>query len=120
MPNPTVTSRDPFQRATADAEAKYGRWFPLLPTLAASLASSLMVVVAAGLPGPGQDLTPVLKILLVVNSVTTLLAFLFERHVLRKKSRLHDQRWRMLRAEAARLRDTHDISWPVLVAQRQE
>ncbi len=38
MPDPTILLRDRFERAKADAEAKYGRWQPLMPTVSACLA----------------------------------------------------------------------------------
>lgn len=119
MPDPTILSRDPFQRAKADAEAKYGRWRPLMPTLSACLTSSLIVVTAAGLLGTGADPARALRVVLAVIGVVTLSAFLSEWLLLKKKSRLIDQRWKMLSAEAARLREARSTSWHGLALQRR-
>ena len=118
MPDPTIISRDAFQRAKADAEAKYGRWQPFAPTLSVCLASSMIVVVAVGSLGVGTDPARALWVISVVTGVATLIAYFCESRVLRKKSRLIDQRWQMLRAEAARQRGMHNTSWQGLVAQR--
>ena len=121
MPDPTIISRDPFQRAKADAEAKYGTWQPLRPTLSVCLASSVIGVAVAiiGVLGAGTDPARALEAILVVIGAATLLTYLYESHLLRKKLRLIDQRWQMLSAETARLRETCNRSWQGLVAQRQ-
>jgi hypothetical protein len=119
MPDPTIISRDPFQRAKADAEAKYGRWPPLMPTLSVCLASSMIVVALVGVLGVGTDPARALKVIPVVIGVATLLAYFYESHLLKQKSRLIDQRWQTLRGEAARLRETRNTSWQGLVAQRR-
>ena len=120
MPDPTIIVRDPFQRAKADAEAKYGNWQPLAPTLSVCLASSMIVVAAAGIFGIGSDPERALKAIPVVIGAATLLTYLYETHLLRKKLGLIDQRWQMLSAETARLRETCNTSWQDLVAQRLE
>ena len=121
MPDPTIISRDPFQRAKADAEAKYGSWQPLRPTLTVCFASSLIgaAVAIIGVLGTGADLARALEVISVVIGSATLLTYLYESHLLRKKLRLIDQRWQMLSAETARLRETCNRSWQSLVAHRQ-
>lgn len=119
MPDPTILSRDPFQRARADAEAKYGRWRPLIPALSAGLALSLVLLTAARHLGVGGDPVRSLEVLFVAMGVAILTAYLSERRLLRKKARLIDQRWRMLSAEAARLREAHNTSWQGLVLQKR-
>jgi hypothetical protein len=121
MPDPTIISRDPFQRAKADAEAKYGTWQPLRPTLSVCLASSVIGVAVAiiGVLGAGTDPGRAFEAITIVIGVATLLTYLYESHLLRKKLRLIDQRWQMLSAETARLRETCNRSWQGLVAQRQ-
>lgn len=119
MPDPTILVRDPFQRAKADAEAKYGSWQPLAPTLSVCLASSTIVVAASGIFGIGSDPERALKVIPVVIGLATLLAYFYELYLLKRKSRLIDQRWQMLSAEAARLRKTHNTSWQGLVALRR-
>jgi ABC-type phosphate transport system permease subunit len=121
MPDPTIISRDPFQRAKADAEAKYGSWQPLRPTLSVCLASSLFGVAVAiiGAVGTGSEPARALEAIPVVIGAATLLTYFYESHLLRKKLRLIDQRWQMLSAETARLRETCNRSWQGLVAQKQ-
>jgi hypothetical protein len=119
MPDSTILSRDPFHRAKADAEAKYGRWRPLVPTLSACLAASLIVVTAAALLGIGANPARALTVMAAVIGMATLIAYVSEWHLLKKKARLIDQRWRMLSAEAARLRDARDTSWHGLALQRR-
>jgi hypothetical protein len=118
MPDPTILSRDPFQRAKAEADEKYGCWRPLMPTLSACLASSMIMVTAAGVLGIRADPSRAFTTISVVIGVATLLAYVWEWRLLRKKSRLIDQRWRKLSAEAARLREAADTSWRGLAAQR--
>ena len=119
MPDPTIISRDAFHRAKADAEAKYGRWQPLVPTLSVCLASSMIMVVAASVVGAGTDPARALQVMAVVIGAATVLTYFYESRLLRKKSRLIDQRWQMLRAEAARQRAMPNTSWQGLVAQRR-
>lgn len=121
MPDPSIITRDPFQRAKADAEAKYGSWQPLRPTLSVCFASSLIGVAVAivGVLGAGSDPVRALEVISVVIGSATLFTYLYESHLLRKKLRLIDQRWQMLSAETARLRETCNTSWQGLVAQRQ-
>jgi hypothetical protein len=118
MPDPTILSRDPLQRAKADAEAKYGRWRRLVPTLSACLASSL-IVAAAEFLGVGADPARSLKVISMVIAVATLIAYACEWHLLKRKARLIDQRWRVLTAEAARLREAHSTAWQGLAHQRR-
>ncbi len=119
MPDPTILSRDPFQRAKADAEAKYGSWRPPTPILWACLASSLIVVTAANTLEIGADLATALEVTSTVIGVATLIAYVYEWHRFKKKARLIDQRWRMLSAEAARLREARNTSWQGLAMRRR-
>lgn len=119
MPDPNIISRDPFQRAKADAEAKYGGWRPLMPTLSVDLASRMIMLTAAGVLGLGADASRVLEVLTITIGVAAVVAYLWEWRLLKKKSRLIDQRWRTLSAETARLREARSTSWQGLAAQRR-
>ncbi len=77
------------------------------------------MVSAAGYLGVGSDPATVLTAKAVVIGVATLLTYFCKTHLLRRKSRLIDQRWRALSAEAAHLREARNASWQGSVTQQQ-
>ncbi len=105
MPDDSITLRDPFLRAKAAADARYGCWPGWLLTGAVGLgACALGLALLGSLAGAGHASLVASAAYLPVG-LATLVAFARERSRRRERLRLIDELWRTYAAEASRARD---------------
>ena len=104
MPDYSITSCDPLQRAKAAADARYGRWSAWLLTGSVCLVASLVALVVVGTFATDTNALFMISAACLPVGLATLVAFRRERSLLTKRSRLIDELWQVYTAEAAQTR----------------
>jgi hypothetical protein len=104
MPDYSVTSRDPFQRAKAAADAQYGRWPGWVLTGSVGLFTSLFALFVVGRFATHANASMVISAAYLPVGLATLLAFRRERSRRKERTRLIDELWQTYAAEASRAR----------------
>jgi hypothetical protein len=104
MPDYSVTFRDPFLRAKAAADARYGRWSAWLVTGSVCIVTSLIALVVVAMFATEANAAVVISAAFLPVGFATLAAFVRERSRVAKRSRLIDELWQTYRAEVLQAR----------------
>ncbi len=104
MPDYNVTFRDPFLRAKAAADARYGHWSAWLVTGSVCVVTSLIALVVVASFATDANAAVVISAAYLPVGLATLLAFVRERSRMTKRSRLIDELWQAYAAEASQAR----------------
>jgi hypothetical protein len=104
MPDYSVTYRDPFLRAKAAADARYGHWSGWLVTGSVCVVTSLIALAVVARFATDANAAVVISAAYIPVGLATSAAFVRERSRVAKRSRLIDELWQTYRAEALQAR----------------
>jgi hypothetical protein len=104
MPDYSITYPDPFQRAKAAADARYGPWPDWMLTGSVCLGTSLLALIVVGSFATTANAQLVISVAYLPVGLITMFAFFRERSRRKERTRLIDELWQAYAAEASRAR----------------
>jgi hypothetical protein len=104
MPDYNVTSRDPYLRAKARADAQHRCWTARLLTGSVCLLTPLIALAFAGTLATDANARAMGSVACLLVGLVALVVLVMERNHQRKRSRLVDELWATYAAEEAQTR----------------